>query len=361
MSRGRIIALVAAVCVVSLAVVTVFTGLPERLGIVSSAGQSPDGGREGGWKDWDPAAWARGNDDFVNPVVAGLWSESRMRKSASTDQPVAKDIGADQGVTDPEPVPVAAEPVPQPYQKNAPVIGKLFFDTPEGPSVCSATVVTDPARPGASDLVWTAGHCVHAGAEGGWFRNIVFVPSYNDGATPGDESSAPAAPFGTWWADEARTSEQWIAEGADTGGAGSPFDFAVLRVKRTGSADTRSLEETVGAAAKVGFDAPNTQQLSTVGIWGYPAADPFDGERMFTCRSKPGRLSIRSDQPSLLRIGCTMTGGSSGGGWFTEDTDGRPLLVSNTSIGPEAPLWLAGPRLGPEAEKVYRTVSQLPS
>ena len=38
----------------------------------------------------------------------------------------------------------------------------------------------DPAHPGKSNLVWTAGHCVHAGAKGGWYRNIAFVPSYND-------------------------------------------------------------------------------------------------------------------------------------------------------------------------------------
>ena len=46
--------------------------------------------------------------------------------------------------------------------------------------VCSGTVVKDPRNPGKSNLVWTAGHCVHAGQAGGWYRNIVFVPAYND-------------------------------------------------------------------------------------------------------------------------------------------------------------------------------------
>jgi V8-like Glu-specific endopeptidase len=33
-----------------------------------------------------------------------------------------------------------------------------------------------------SNLVWTAGHCVHADGSGGWYRNIAFVPAYNDQA-----------------------------------------------------------------------------------------------------------------------------------------------------------------------------------
>ncbi|CAL9400768.1 hypothetical protein SUDANB6_01450 [Streptomyces sp. enrichment culture] len=51
----------------------------------------------------------------------------------------------------------------------------------------------DPARPGRSDLVWTAGHCVHAGKEGGWYRDIAFVPSYDDAAVPAGEPAAERA------------------------------------------------------------------------------------------------------------------------------------------------------------------------
>ncbi|MFJ2264662.1 trypsin-like serine peptidase [Streptomyces sp. NPDC087844] len=354
MTRTRL-TVVVVVCVAAvLTAVSVLTDLPGRLAGDAAASE--------GWRDWNPSTWARGTDEFDNPVVDGLWNQERMRSATSADQPVAQDIGVDErGLSDPEPAPVAAEPVPQSYQKNAPIIGKLFFDTPAGPSVCSATVVADPARPGASDLVWTAGHCVHAGAEGGWFRNVVFVPSYNDEgtktATGQDGSAVAAAPFGTWWADGAETSEQWIAQGTPEGGDGAAFDFAVMHVKRKGGDSSVSLEETVGAAARVNFRAPVTQDISTIGIWGYPAAPPFDGELMYNCRARPGRLSIAPDQPSLYRVGCTMTGGSSGGGWFSEDADGEPVLISNTSIGPTTSTWLAGPRLGPEARRIYESVS----
>ncbi|CAM5603392.1 V8-like Glu-specific endopeptidase OS=Streptomyces rimosus subsp. rimosus (strain ATCC / DSM 40260 / JCM 4667 / NRRL 2234) OX=1265868 GN=SRIM_030445 PE=4 SV=1 [Streptomyces rimosus subsp. rimosus] len=49
----------------------------------------------------------------------------------------------------------------------------------------------------------------------------------------------------------------------------------------------------------------------------------------------------------MYRIGCLMTAGSSGGPWFAKGSDGKPVLVSNASIGPRPAGWLAGPHLGP--------------
>ncbi|MET9610169.1 hypothetical protein ABZZ17_34700 [Streptomyces sp. NPDC006512] len=296
---------------------------------------------------------------FTNPVIPGLWTPDRMAGAVSADSPVAGDLGADVDVTDPEPAPVTAKPEATAYHDNAAVMGKLFFDTNEGPSVCSATAVRDPARPGRSGLVWTAGHCVHGGAGSRWFRNIVFVPSYNnDGLTGAARARAglgAVAPFGTWWADRAETAPEWIAEGAPSGGGGSPFDFAVLHVKRSGT--SASLEETIGRAAPVWFGAASATTIPAMGVWGYPAEKPFDGERMFSCQDRPGRLAVRRGQPVLYRIGCTMNGGASGGGWFARDPSGALALVSNTSIGPDGNTWLAGPRLGQRAREVYQSVS----
>ncbi|MFE3554120.1 trypsin-like serine peptidase [Streptomyces sp. NPDC059193] len=298
--------------------------------------------------------------DFANPVVPGLWTPDRMAGAAPAGTAVPGDLGADVDVTDPEPAPVAAKPEATSYHDNAAVVGKLFFDTDEGPSVCSATAVRDPARPGRSGLVWTAGHCVHGGAGGRWFRNIVFVPSYNNegltGAARARAAERAVAPFGTWWADRAETAPEWIAQGAASGGGGAPFDFAVLHVRRPGTG--ASLEETIGEAAPVWFGAASATTIPAMGAWGYPAEAPFDGERMFSCTDRPGRLAVRRGQPVLYRIGCTMTGGSSGGGWFARDPSGSVALVSNTSIGPEGSTWLAGPRLGERAREVYAAAGE---
>ncbi|MFF2848604.1 trypsin-like serine peptidase [Streptomyces sp. NPDC058001] len=316
----------------------------------------------GAWKDWDKDKWLREAQDFVNPIIAGLWDPDRMRDADDPDKGVDdSDISGDQGVTDPTPEPVDAKPVGTPYHSNAAEAGKVFFDGPEGSMVCSATVVKDPANPGKSNMVWTAGHCVHAGKSGGWYRNIAFVPSYNDaGKSAAQLQGAPreeVAPYGVWWSNWAQTSEQWIEQGGPTGGQGAPYDFAVLHVTPEKGGDGKSLEETVGSALPVDFEAPAVSKIATMTATGYPAASPFDGQKLYQCPDKPGRLSLTESDPTMYRIGCTMTGGSSGGGWVAQGSDGKPALVSNTSIGPVTAGWLAGPHLGKEAKGVYDAVS----
>ncbi|MFF2848605.1 trypsin-like serine peptidase [Streptomyces sp. NPDC058001] len=316
--------------------------------------------KDGGWKNWDKDEWLREAKDFVNPVIEGLWKPERMKSAKEPNKTItAKDAVNDQGVTDPEPAPVQAEPEKTPYHKNAAPVGKVFFDSPEGSMVCSGTVVKDPRNPGKSNLVWTAGHCVHAGTGGGWYRNIAFVPAYNDlGKSEAELSNAAPqeiAPYGQYWADWVATSNEWIAEGASSGGAGAPYDYAVLHVKP--QQGTKSLEETVGAALDVDFSTPSVPSVSSMGAWGYPAAPPFNGLQMNKCLDKPGRLTVNSSEPTMYRIGCTMTGGSSGGGWFRV-RDGKTVLISNTSIGPAGNTWLAGPQLGTGAEELFDMMSE---
>ncbi|MEU4129832.1 trypsin-like serine peptidase [Streptomyces wuyuanensis] len=316
--------------------------------------------KNGEWRNWDKDTWLREAKDFVNPMIKGLWKPERMKEAESPQRTMAAgEISGDQGVTDPEPRPVQAKPESKPYHSNAAPVGKVFFDAPQGSMVCSATVVKDPANPGRSNLVWTAGHCVHAGREGGWYRNITFVPAYNDlGKSPAQLRNAQPqeiAPYGVYWADWVATSGEWISEGGPTGGGGAPYDYAVMHVKP--ERGTKSLEETVGAALDVEFDAPEAKDIPAMGAWGYPAAPPYDGLIMHKCIDRPGRLSISPGTPTMWRIGCTMTGGSSGGGWVVTRPDGKPALVSNTSIGPVTAGWLAGPRLGEGAKEIYTTMS----
>ncbi|MCT7353416.1 hypothetical protein N4P33_14700 [Streptomyces sp. 15-116A] len=316
--------------------------------------------KEGGWKDWDKDKWLSEAKDFVNPVIEGLWKPERMKSAKEADKTIStKDASADQGVSDPEPAPVTAVPEKTPYHENAAAVGKVFFDSPEGPSVCSGTVIKDVNHPGKSNLVWTAGHCVHAGGNGGWYRNLVFVPAYNDlGKSEADLTNAnptEIAPYGNWWAEWASTSNGWIQGGSQTGGAGAAYDYAVLHVKPEQGA--KSLEETVGAALDVDFSAPSAAEAGRMGAWGYPAAPPYNGLQMFKCLDTPGRLSLSPSLPTMYRIGCTMTGGSSGGGWFRV-LNGKTVLVSNTSIGPTDNTWLAGPQLGRDAEALYQNMSK---
>ncbi|HEV7626340.1 MAG TPA: hypothetical protein VGO89_07575 [Streptomyces sp.] len=342
-------------------------GLPENLPKdLPSSLEDLDKWRNGEWKNWDRDEWLRRAKEFINPIIDDLWDPDRMKDADGNNRDVDENdiddsesggdngTGEDEGITDPTPPRVAAKPVKHPYTKGSPPVGKVFMDTPQGSMVCSGTVVKDPGHPGKSNLVATAGHCVHAGKTGGWFRNVVFVPRYNpkglSNAQLGTAAQKDVAPDGVWWAKYARTTDYWIKEGAKSGGKGAPQDFAVLKVQPEDKKAGPSLEEIVGKAAKVNFNTLRVKAISSLSPHGYPAAPPFDGSKMLTCTGKAGRLTLDPSEPTMYRVGCTMTGGSSGGGWLTPS--GKQLL-SVTSIGPVEGGWLAGPRIGKEAKGVF--------
>ncbi|MBX9422528.1 serine protease [Streptomyces lateritius] len=312
--------------------------------------------KDGAWKNWDTKTWLREAEDFVNPVIEGLWDPARMQSAKSPDPTITAQAG---GGSDPTPRPVRAQREKTPYHRNAAPVGKIFFDSPQGHMVCSGTIVKDPRRPGKSNLVWTAGHCVHAGAKGGWYRNITFVPAFNDlGKSPAALNNAKpheVYPYGQYWADWAVTSGEWIRSGGSN--QAWPYDYAVLHVKPQRGG--KSLEETVGAALPVDFSAPAPRTAGTVGAWGYPAAPPYNGMIMHKCLDRASRYTTAPATPTMYRIGCTMTAGSSGGGWFRVMANGKTALVSNTSIGPAGRNgWLAGPQLGRGAKAAHEMVSK---
>ncbi|KEF18071.1 MULTISPECIES: trypsin-like serine peptidase [Streptomyces] len=320
--------------------------------------------KNGEWKNWDKDKWLREASEFINPIIKGLWDPDRASKAKPPKEPTPKDISGDQGRTDPEPRPVQAKAVKPPFGRNAPGLGKIFFDTPEGHAVCSGAVVKDPAHPGKSNLVWTAGHCVHAGKSGGWYRNMIFAPSFNDSGKPAAQLERATReemfPKGVWWADGASTSNQWISQGGPQGNSVpmAPYDFAIMHVTPEKGAGNKSLEEVAGGAYSVDFNASAIPDISSITAQGYPAEAPFDGSSLQQCTDKPGRLSLAAQKPTMYRIGCLMTAGSSGGPWFAKGSDGKPVLVSNTSIGPRPAGWLAGPHLGPEAKSMYGAMSK---
>ncbi|MFJ1706142.1 trypsin-like serine peptidase [Kitasatospora sp. NPDC088346] len=333
------------------------------------------------FEDWDN--WAS-KHVFHNPETGGVWSPETMG-DAAPKQPEPAAVPPSAGAapepattapTEPATAPpapsaaggaspgagpavVQAVPVPRPYTRYA-ASGKVFMTAPNGGTgQCSATVVADPEHPGRSNLVWTAAHCVHEGRGGDWFKNIIFVPAYNSSGAAGGGRRATlpeVAPLGQWWADKVITSPQWTAEGGHSGNAANQYDFAVLRVHDPASTE-RSLEETVGTAVPVWFDAPRDEL--TVSAWGYPAVRPFDGQELDRCDAgRPGQLSFDPKRPAMLTIGCTMTAGASGGGWFATMPDGRQALVSNTSIGNLDHTSLNGPYLEGVARQALEYLSK---
>lgn len=180
---------------------------------------------------------------------------------------------------------------PWPYGGDEPAtdLGRLFFydTTDKKTHSCSASVVDSEGL----NLVWTAGHCVHHGKGGGWHKNVVFYPHYNNGA---DWS------FGAWYPRGGGlvTKTKWINEGN--------FSYDVGAVLVRPNASGVNIAQVTGGQG-IAWNYPKT---GFVNFFGYPAEWPFNGTNLRYCYG--ATWAAGAD----VGMKCNMTGGSSGGPWL---------------------------------------------
>ncbi|AAT88688.1 secreted protein [Leifsonia xyli subsp. xyli str. CTCB07] len=184
-------------------------------------------------------------------------------------------------------------------------VGKLFFDGPDGNSyVCSGAVVT--SRSG--NLVHTAGHCVYE-AKKGWMKNFFFVPSYTDGT----------GPHGGWNGDIASTFTAWADD--------EDYSHDQAFISFYPHTEGISMQQYFGGNGLM-FNGGTSR--TGVTIYGYPAADPYHGNIQYYCSGETSWVWFTSD----TRMGCPMTGGSSGGPWYASLTDDHVgMIYAVTSRG----------------------------
>ena len=163
--------------------------------------------------------------------------------------------------------------------------GKVFFQRGGKDYVCSGSVINSQSK----SLVLTAGHCVYGADSGGWNSSTVFVPGYRSSQRPN----------GTWSARRIFSYVQWV-DRADTS-----LDVGILQVAPRGQ---RIVDQLGGNGVAYNYGHWQTG----VHVWGWPAEKPYDGEEPFYCVGNTSRVPSTSD----MVIGCSMTGGSSGGPWF---------------------------------------------
>ena len=203
-------------------------------------------------------------------------------------------------------------------------IGKVFFTLGGQNYVCSGNAVASRNK----STVATAGHCLNKGP-GAFATNFVFVPQYLDGV----------APYGAWTADEYFTPTQWSAGGDisyDTG-------FAVMNPNEDGEL----LEDVVGGSGVV-FNAARGLQYTS---YGYPAATPFNGERLWSCTGTATKDKT-NPQFGTQGIPCDMTGGSSGGPWFIgSGSDGLQNSINSYGYSPKPEMY--GPYWGSVIKDAY--------
>ena len=202
--------------------------------------------------------------------------------------------------------------------------GRVFFNFDGRTASCSGNAVTSTN----GSAVMTAGHCVKY--QGSWHTDWVFVPGYHDGQ----------APYGKWAATQTMATPQW-ASNEDIN-----YDVGAAVV---GQLDGQRLTDVVGGqglAFNTGYNLP-------MYAFGFPAADPYDGEKFIYCSGDSTKDPLFSNDHGL---DCDMTGGSSGGPWFTQfdEATGTGLQASVNSFGYQfLPGVMFGPYFGTDAQNLY--------
>lgn len=217
-------------------------------------------------------------------------------------------------------------------------VGKIFFRQKGIDYVCSGASIVAANK----GTVFTAGHCLHAGdfSSTSWSTRIIFIPAYRDGA----------GPYGRFAARTSVVPVGWYDNGDPT------FDFGAFSVDP--NAAGQKLQVAVGG---LGF-AFSQSRVQHWDVFGYPAAPPFDGERIQLCEASHAADDRGAGAgPATVGIGCDLTGGSSGGPWITRLGRGN-FLNGVTSYGPsDRPDATYSPYFGPAANQVRCAVAGGPN
>lgn len=204
--------------------------------------------------------------------------------------------------------------------------GRVFFTYQGRNASCSGDAVAS----GNKSTVITAGHCVKL--QGAWHTNWVFVPGYHDGE----------APYGKWPAAKTLATPQWTAS------EDINYDVGAAVVAPL---DGKKLTDVVGGQG-LSFNSGYSKPMYA---FGFPAAAPYDGSKLIYCSGNTIKDPLFSQDHGLP---CNMTGGSSGGPWFTtfDEKTGTGLQSSVNSFGYQFwPNTMFGPYFGDDAKNLYNT------
>jgi hypothetical protein len=215
--------------------------------------------------------------------------------------------------------------------------GKVLFTLGGTNYVCSGSVVDDTDS--STSLVLTAGHCTYDDTANYFASNWMFVPDFEGGD---GTFNCAAVLYGCWTARALITTE-----GFADGDLSFDVGFAVLPSNGAGE----QLDGLVGSQA-IAF---NQTFPTSVHAFGYPHAKPYDGSELTYCAGPTSPDPFGSGDYGLE---CKMTGGSSGGPWFGNFTDGDDagILVSVNSFKyrlDKATMY--GPYFGQYAQKTYNS------
>jgi hypothetical protein len=155
--------------------------------------------------------------------------------------------------------------------------------------------------------------------------------------------------YGCWTA-----SALVVADGfATAGGFNSQaivHDYAFAAVGAGGKSGAAQLDATVGGHPIQFSSLPGGADTY---LFGYPAAGKYRGKDLVYCR---GPLGFDANVANATyRVACNMTGGSSGGPWFTpfSPSTGSGTMVSVNSYGYSGVTAMFGPKLNAETQSMF--------
>ncbi len=117
-----------------------------------------------------------------------------------------------------------------------------------------------------------------------------------------------------------------------------------------GKSGTAQLDSTVGGHP-IGFSSVALK--ADTYLFGYPAAGKYGGKDLTYCRGPLGTDPLNANL--TYRVACDMTGGSSGGPWFTPFSSGSGTLMSVNSYGYSGVTAMHGPMLNTETQAMFAT------
>ena len=240
------------------------------------------------------------------PKPRALPASSRLDLS-STIQPTAPRGPGKVNIGDRPPyqsgeVPLGSQTT-YPTSTNGRLFGKLRGF---GGYSCSATVISSSSH----SVIMTAGHCVHD-QDAGFAKRVIFVPAYHRGDRP----------FGVWGASRLITTNGWKRI------ENYNYDYAAVKLRKAGGDAVGNVVGEQGVA----FNQSREQTFQAIGY-------PFNKSRaeiMWNCIAAFAGVDPRdrfAGSPGN-GIGCDMSQGASGGGWFIQDGAGGQFINSVTSFG----------------------------
>ncbi|MEY4605348.1 MAG: hypothetical protein RLY45_108 [Actinomycetota bacterium] len=223
--------------------------------------------------------------------------------------------------------------------------GKVLFSLGSSYYVCSAAVVDDNKND--RSIILTAAHCVFDPSTG-FASNWIFIPEYDTAPVRLSGSFCASTVHGCWSASSIIVSDQFASEPGFTTTA-VQHDYAFVVVGAGGKSNSQ-LDGVVGSFP-ISFSGVSAS--TDAYLFGYPAAGKYKGTDLVYSRGPIGFDTYTSN--TTYRVTSNMTGGSSGGPWFSSfnESTGTGTLMSVNSYGYTGITAMFGPILNSETSGMF--------